>query len=166
MSRWKCIYLFTSTFRAVISDRYLATLFVYRRNFNSLYAGRGRGRGDQGFWLCDVASLVMYCINAIRGLRQNHKNHCTGLLYPFLHSMTKTKTFLPSHLSLISSTLLRSAELYWPVSLYAIRVGSLLCLYFLSPVLIGPLLSKYKSRVFPLTFAISWDGINRSLWLT
>ncbi len=46
--------------------------FVYRRNFNCLHTGVYRVHyfiifwGDRGFWLFDVAGLVMYWINTIR----------------------------------------------------------------------------------------------------
>ncbi len=45
--------------------------FVYMKNFHWPHAGvhsvhyfKFWGRGDQGFWLCVVASLMMYCIDA------------------------------------------------------------------------------------------------------
>ncbi len=43
-------------------------------------------RGDWGLRLCDVASLVMYCIDAPRRIVTKPY---TRLLYPFLYSMQK-----------------------------------------------------------------------------
>ncbi len=72
--------------------------FVSRRNFHWPHAGSYSvhyfifwGSGDRGgFWLCGVASLVMYCIDASLRL---WLNPCTGLLHPFLWSVIKVTSF-------------------------------------------------------------------------
>jgi hypothetical protein len=60
-------------YRTVNFDRDLATLFCVQEKFSltahcmassgyiTLYFGGG---GDRGFWLCDIASLLMYCNDA------------------------------------------------------------------------------------------------------
>ncbi len=65
---------------------------VYRRNFNWPHGCVYRlryiiiwGRGDRGFWLCDVASLMMYCIDGVdshqRIVWQNPSTWLLSLFY-------------------------------------------------------------------------------------
>ncbi len=86
------VYLFTEPHRAVILTETFAILFFVQEKFSLLWPHVGVftvhyfifwERGDRGFWLSDVDSLGMYCIDAIRRI----VTKITGLLYPFLYSM-------------------------------------------------------------------------------
>ncbi len=98
-------------YKAVNSDRGLAVLryfryFVNRRNFNCPHASVYWvhsiifwEREDRGFWLCDVASLVMYCIDAPPRTVSNSKSlYRTALLFPILNGRYQW------HLSVLVST--------------------------------------------------------------
>ncbi len=69
MSRWIYKYMFTGTWQScAFCPRACQQYFVYNRNFNwphaCLYRVHyiifwGRAGGDRGFWVCDIARIVM-----------------------------------------------------------------------------------------------------------
>ncbi len=118
-SRWKCTVFICSKgpYRAVHSDRDLATLFCFTEEILTIrrtlaYTGNVHylivwGRADRGFWLCEVASLVMYCTDAslrIVSKEREHKGRGRDLLSSPALSLLSSPS-LSMSMSLRSSSL-------------------------------------------------------------
>ncbi len=96
--------------------------FVYRRNFNwphgcvyrvQLYYNLREG--DRGFWLCDVTSLVMYCIDVPQRI-VTKSLYRTALPFSLLNSAI-TNYRIGSSLKRWTSCTNEDLTIYWPMIL-------------------------------------------------